>query len=265
MHDDYQARFGGIQRLYGSDGAEAIRRAHFCVIGIGGVGSWAAEALARSGVGRISLIDHDDIALSNMNRQLHTTDESLDRSKVEVMAERIRAINPGCDVSAIDDLLSENNLVRYMEPGYDYVIDCIDSIRHKAALINYCSRHKIPIITTGGAGGISDPTRLQIADLSRTTNDPLAAKVRHTLRTKYGFTRNPKRKFGVDCVFSDEQSVYPKSDGSVCQRKPGVAGAKLDCNLGYGAATFITGTAGFIAAGRALQKIVERAARSAQG
>jgi tRNA A37 threonylcarbamoyladenosine dehydratase len=262
MHsDDYQQRFGGIQRLYGTPGAGAIQQSHLCVIGIGGVGSWAVEALARSGVGAITFIDHDDIAASNTNRQLHTLTDTYERSKSEVMAERVRAINPECRVTAVDDLLSETNIEKYIVKEFDYVIDAIDSIRHKAALIHYCKRHKIPIITTGGAGGISDPTRIEITDLSKTHNDPLAAKVRQRLRSDYGFSKNPQRRFGVDCVFSTEQHVYPKADGSVCQRKPGVKGATLDCNFGYGSATFVTATFGFVAVSRALQKIVERAAR----
>jgi len=263
--EDYAARFGGIRRLYGDLGAETLRRAHIAIVGIGGVGSWVVEALARSGVGRITLIDHDDIALSNINRQLHTLEGTLEREKVTVMAERIAAINPHCQVTAVDDLLTEHNLERHLAADLDYVVDCIDSIRHKAALLNYCVRRKPPVITTGGAGGISDPTRIQLTHLSRTHNDPLAAKVRHPLRPQYGFSRNPKRRFGIDCVFSDEQSVYPKADGSVCQRKPGVAGAKLDCNLGYGAATFLTGSFGFIASARVVQKLIERAERLAQG
>ncbi len=259
--DDYIARFGGIQRLYGTQGAAAIRDSHFCVIGIGGVGSWVVEALTRSGVGAITFIDHDDIAISNTNRQLHTLTDTYERSKSEVMAERVLAINPECRVTAIDDLLSETNIEKYIDKEFDYVVDAIDSIRHKAALIHYCSRNKIPIITTGGAGGITDPTRIEITDLSKTHNDPLAAKVRHRLRSHHGFARNPKRRFGVDCVFSTEQHLYPKADGSVCQRKPGVKGATLDCNFGYGSATFVTASFGFTAVSRALQKLIERAER----
>ncbi len=262
MHDhDYLARFGGIQRLYGTARMDVINTAHICVIGIGGVGSWAVEALARSGVGNITLIDHDDIAVSNINRQLHSTDENLNLSKALVMADRVRMINPSCTVEPIDDMLTENNLAHYLAPGYDYVIDCIDTIRHKVALIVHCRRHKVAIIISGGAGGIFDPTRIRVTDLSRTVNDPLAAKVRHALRSRYGFTRNPKRKFGIDCVFSDEQPVYHKPDGSICHKKPGVARAKLDCNLGYGSVTFVTGTFGFIAVGHALKKIIARANR----
>ena len=258
LSESFYERFGGIQRLYGTAGADAIHTSHFCVVGIGGVGSWVVEALARTGVGAITFIDHDDIAASNTNRQLHTLSSTIDRSKAEVMAERVKDINPDCRVTAIDDLLTETKVEQYIGKQYDYVIDAIDSIRHKAALINYCSRNKIPLITTGGAGGITDPTQIRIADLSKTYNDPLAAKVRAKLRNDYGFTKNPKRRFGVDCVFSTEQSVYPKADGSVCQRKPGVKGASLDCNFGYGSATFVTATFGFVAVSRALQKLIAR-------
>ncbi len=233
------------------------------MVGIGGVGSWAVEALARTGVGAITFIDHDDIAASNTNRQLHTLDSTIDHSKAEVMAERVKDINPVCKVTAIDDLLTEAHVEKYIGKQFDYVIDAIDSIRHKAALLNYCSRNKIPVITTGGAGGITDPTRIQITDLSRTHNDPLAARVRSKLRSDYGFSKNPARRFGIDCVFSIEQSVYPKADGSVCPRKPGVKGTTLDCNFGYGSATFVTATFGFVAVSRALQKLIARhAARS---
>ena len=255
---DYAERFGGIVRLYGASGSEILQKSHFCVIGIGGVGSWVAEALARTGVGQITLIDHDDISLTNMNRQLHTLAATVAQPKVEVMAARIRQINPDCRVNAIDDLLTEATVERYLANGYDYVIDAIDSIRHKAAMIHFCRRHKISIITTGGAGGLTDPTRIEVTDLSRTHNDPLAAKVRHRLRSHYGFSRNPKSRFGVDCVFSTEQHVYPKEDGSVCQRKPGIKGVNLDCNFGYGSATMVTASFGFVAAARAINKLLAK-------
>ncbi len=261
--NDFHSRFGGIQRLYGTRDAEVIHNSHICVIGIGGVGSWVVEALARSGVSAITFIDHDDIAISNTNRQLHTLVDTYERSKSEVMAERVLAINPECRVNAIDDLLSDTNIEKYIGNGFDYVIDAIDSIRQKAALIHYCKRNKIPIITTGGAGGISDPTRIEVKDLNKTYNDPLAAKVRQRLRSAHGFSKNPQSRFGVECVFSTEQHLYPKEDGTVCQRKPGVKGATLDCNLGYGSATFVTATFGFVAVSRAFQKIIERAARRA--
>ncbi len=258
----YSERFGGIERLYGKTRAKWIPQLHICVIGIGGVGSWAAEALVRSGVGHISLIDHDDIALSNINRQIHTLASTLEQSKVLAMKERILQINPDCHCHAIDDLLTENNLSKYIIADYDYVIDAIDSVKHKSALIYYCKRNKIPIITTGGAGGLIDPTAVEICDLSKTYNDPLAAKVRSQLRYHYNFSRNPKRRFGIECVFSTEQQVYPQADGSVGQEKPGVKGVSLDCNFGYGSSACVTSVFGFTAAARVIEKALQKKERS---
>lgn len=265
----YSERFAGIQRLYGKNKAQIIPTLHICIIGIGGVGSWAAEALARSGVGEITLIDNDDIALSNINRQIHTLDNTIDQSKVITMQERVLQINPECRCHAIDDLLTKNNLSKYFhqdcqennKTNFDYVIDAIDSVKHKSALIYYCKRNKIPIITTGGAGGLINPTAIEICDLSKTYNDPLAAKVRSQLRSQYNFTRNPKSRFGVECVFSTEQQVYPQADGSVGQEKPGVKGVTLDCNSGYGSSSCVTSVFGFSAAARAIEKSLARRIR----
>ena len=265
-NNDYSQRFGGIQRLYGIQKAQMLPELHICIIGIGGVGSWAVEALARSGVGKLTLIDHDDIALTNINRQIHTLDSTLEQPKVNAMQERVKQINPHCQCHIIDDLLTENNLDKYIpkEPKekFDYVIDAIDSVKQKSALIYYCKRNKIPIITTGGAGGLIDPTSIEIADLSKTYNDPLAAKVRSQLRYRYNFTRNPKRRFGIECVYSTEQQVYPKADGSVCQEKPGVKGVTLDCNFGYGSSSCVTSVFGFVAAARAIEKSLDKKLRS---
>lgn len=254
----YASQFGGIARLYGEAGAEKIRQAHICVVGVGGVGSWSVEALARSGVGQITFIDHDEIAASNMNRQLHTLHSTIGRSKVVVLAERVADINAECIVHPLEDLINLENMQSHITADFDVVIDAIDVIKFKAALIHHCSRNKIPIVTTGGAGGMIDPTRIEVADLSRTTNDPLAAKVRSQLRRQHGFSKNPKRKFGVECVYSTEQPRYPKADGTVCHRKPGVSGLSLDCALGYGAVTHITATFGFVAAARAIDKLIKR-------
>ncbi|MDH5471474.1 MAG: tRNA cyclic N6-threonylcarbamoyladenosine(37) synthase TcdA [Gammaproteobacteria bacterium] len=254
---EYDLRFGGIKRLYGINATESLRKAHICVIGIGGVGSWAVEALARSGIGKITLIDHDDIAASNINRQIHSLTSTLEQSKVEAMSQRIHDINPECVYHIIDDFITDSTLSRHLGPGYDVVIDAIDSIKFKAAIIYYCKRNKIPVITTGGAGGLTDPTSIEVTDLARTWNDPLAAKVRSRLRYEYGYTKNPKRTFGIPCVFSTEQQRYPKADGSVCHAKPGIKGASLDCNFGFGSATFVTATFGFVAAARAIDKIIQ--------
>jgi tRNA A37 threonylcarbamoyladenosine dehydratase len=254
----YRERFDGIRRLYGTAGAAVIRDLAVCVVGLGGVGSWCVEALARSGVGRLRLIDHDDIALSNSNRQLHTLTQTVGRSKVAVMAERVAAIQPGCRVEAVDDLLTSTTLERHLADGFDSVVDAIDTIRFKADLIYFCKRRRIPVVTTGGAGGLVDPTAVQVADLTRTWNDPLAAKVRSRLRSTYGWTRNPKRRFGIECVFSTEQPVYPRDDGAVSHRKPGVHGATLDCASGYGSASPVTATFGFVAASRVLNRAVAK-------
>ncbi len=253
----YAARFGGIARLYGEAAAEKIQQAHICVVGVGGVGSWSVEALARSGVGKITLIDHDEIAASNMNRQLHTLQSTMGRSKVAVLAQRVFDINAECKVNPIEDLITLDTLEKYITPEFDVVIDAIDIIKFKAAMIHHCHRNKIPMVTTGGAGGMVDPTRIEVADLSRTTNDPLAAKVRSQLRRLHGFSRNPKRKFGVACVYSSEQPRYPKADGTVSHQKPGVSGLSLDCALGYGAATHVTATFGFVAAAQAINRVIK--------
>ena len=234
------------------------------------MGSWAVEALARSGVGAITLIDHDDIALSNINRQIHTLDTTIDQSKVITMQQRVLQINPECHCYAIDDLLTENNLSKYFHKDsdqnkhtkFDYVIDAIDSVKHKSALIYYCKRNKIPIITTGGAGGLINPTAIEICDLSKTYNDPLAAKVRSQLRQNYNFTRNPKSRFGIECVFSTEQQQYPQADRSVGQEKPSVKGVSLDCNFGYGSSSCVTSVFGFSAAARAIEKSLARRQRN---
>lgn len=257
---NYNERFGGIRRLYGSEAAAIIKNLHVCVIGLGGVGSWAVEALARSGVGRLTLIDYDEVHEGNINRQLPALGNTLGRKKFAVLAERVAEINPECRCTVIDDFVTLRNLDECLSKtrGYDYVIDAIDRIRLKAAIIYYCKRNKIPIITTGGAGGLTDPTQIQIADLTRTYNDPLAAKVRGQLRKEYGYTATPKRYFGVECVFSSQHPVYPKEDGTVSTQKPGIHGISLDCRLGYGAASFVTAAFGFTAAARVINKTVQR-------
>jgi tRNA A37 threonylcarbamoyladenosine dehydratase len=261
MSDSFQQRFGGTQRLYGVDGVELFRQANVCVVGIGGVGSWAAEALARSAIGRITLIDLDDICITNTNRQIHALHDTIGDSKVGVMAERIRLINPECRVEVIDDFITLGNIPELIGNQFSYVIDCIDSVKEKAALIAHCKRNKIPVITVGGAGGQTDPTQISILDLSKTNHDPLAAKTRSLLRRLYNFSKSGRR-FAVDCVYSTEQLVYPQPDGSVCQLKSVNDGnTRLDCSGGFGASTCVTATFGFVAVSRVLQKMLERAAR----
>ncbi|PMR74319.1 tRNA cyclic N6-threonylcarbamoyladenosine(37) synthase TcdA [Billgrantia endophytica] len=258
--DDHDFRFGGIRRLYGTRAFERFRHAHVVVVGIGGVGSWAVEALARSGVGKLTLIDLDDVCLSNVNRQLPALDGNIGRPKVEVLAERCRAIQPGIQVVADMAFVTPGNLGQRIPEDTDHVVDAIDGVEAKAALIAWCKRRKLAITVAGAAGGQTDPTRIKVADLSRTEHDPLLAKVRARLRRDHGFSRNPKRRFSVECVYSDEQLVYPGMDGEVCAQKPGSGeSTRLDCASGIGAATFVTGSFGFVAVSRVLARLARQA------
>lgn len=259
MQSDYSQRFGGIARLYGETALSRFQQSHICVIGIGGVGSWAAEALARSGIGQLTLIDMDDVCITNTNRQIHALQGNVGKQKTEVMAERIRLINPDCQINIIDDFITEENLTEYLDSRFDFVVDAIDSIRAKVALLAHCKRQKIALITTGGAGGQKDPTKIAIEDLSRTTQDPLAAKVRAELRRRFGFTRDPKKKFAIPCVYSTEQLTYPDGAGGTCSAKASSDGnLKMDCASGFGATTVVTATFGFVAVSYVLQKLAAK-------
>lgn len=249
--DNYEQRFGGIGRLYTPEGLAKLRQSHVCVIGIGGVGSWAVEALARTGIGKITMIDMDDICVTNINRQIHAMTGTVAQLKTEAMKERVEKINPECVVEIIDDFITPENISEYLNRDYDYVLDAIDSVRTKAALIAYCKRNKIKLITTGGAGGQTDPSQIQIADLSKTIQDPLAARVRSLLRKEYNFSQNPKRKFGIDCVFSTQPLIFPKM-GEGCD-----VSATMNCANGFGAVTMVTATFGFFAASRLVDKLLK--------
>ncbi|ROT94599.1 tRNA cyclic N6-threonylcarbamoyladenosine(37) synthase TcdA [Marinobacter sp. R17] len=257
--DDFSFRFGGIERLYGRRALQAFRDAHMAIVGLGGVGSWAAEALARSGVGQLTLIDMDDVCVSNTNRQLHALAGEYGRTKTDVMADRLRAINPQLQVNVHFGFLTPKNVTELLDDGLDGVVDAIDSVKAKAALIAHCKRRKIPLVCAGGAGGQMDPTQIQVSDLSRTTQDPLLAKVRNLLRREYHFSRNPKRRFGIEAVYSLEQLTYPAGDGEVCLQKPDASGpVRLDCASGFGAASPVTATFGFVAASRLLNRLARK-------
>jgi tRNA A37 threonylcarbamoyladenosine dehydratase len=257
LSEGYQRRFAGIARLYGAKALTNFAGANVCVVGIGGVGSWVAEGLARSGVGRLTLIDLDDICISNTNRQLPALEGQIGRMKVIAVAERMRAINPDIQINEVEDFVAEDNFAQYLA-GHDYVIDCIDSVKTKAALIAYCRRHKIKIIMVGGAGGQIDPTQIKVDDLSKTIQDPLAAKVRNILRRDFNFAKSGK-KMGLECVYSTEQLVYPQADGSVCAVKPQAGeGVRLDCAGGFGAAMTVTATFGLVAVSRVLKYLAQR-------
>jgi tRNA A37 threonylcarbamoyladenosine dehydratase len=251
---DLERRFAGVARLLGEDGFARLRASRVAVVGIGGVGSWAAEALARSHVGAITLIDLDHIAESNTNRQIHALGDAYGRAKVLAMAERIAAIDPSCAVRPVEEFVDADNTARLAE-GHDLVLDCIDQVRHKAALIAVCRTMKIAIVTCGAAGGRIDPTRLRCEDLARVHGDPLLAKVRYRLRREHGFPREEGRvrTFGIAAIFSDEPIRAPQD----CSPR-----ARLAC-AGYGSTVAVTGAMGFAAAARALQHLARHGGRLA--
>jgi tRNA threonylcarbamoyladenosine dehydratase len=252
-------RFSGVDRLYGRGSVARLAAARVCVVGIGGVGSWLVEAMARSGVGMLRLIDADDICVSNTNRQLPALDGHYGRIKVEAMAERVRAIHPGCTVEPVAEFLTPGSLERHLDGPFDLVLDACDSFRTKVEAIAWCRRRKQPIIVMGSAGGRTDPTQIRIRDLSRTEHDALLALIRKKLRGEFGFPRNPDRYFGVPAVYSLQNVRYPQADGSVCGTRPAIGGdaaLKLDCGAGLGAATHVTGAFAFAAAGKAIELLL---------
>ncbi|PKO85812.1 MAG: tRNA cyclic N6-threonylcarbamoyladenosine(37) synthase TcdA [Betaproteobacteria bacterium HGW-Betaproteobacteria-12] len=250
MMVDHERRFGGVARLYGEEGSARLRNAHAVVVGIGGVGSWSAEALARTAVGRITLIDLDMVAESNANRQVHALDDLWGKAKVEAMAERILAINPSCSVHCVEDFVTPENVGEILAGDYSVIIDAIDQVRAKVAMIVHCRQRRMPIVVAGAAGGQTDPTRIVISDLSQTVQDPLLAKVRSQLRREHGFPRDSK-KFGVSAVYSTEPLRYPKADSS-CAVATSPAG--LNC-AGFGSSVCVTAVFGMTAAARAIDLI----------
>ncbi|MDO5505880.1 MAG: tRNA threonylcarbamoyladenosine dehydratase [Pseudoxanthomonas suwonensis] len=253
-------RFAGVERLYGSGALARLLQCRVAVVGLGGVGSWAAEALARSGIGHLALIDADDICVSNSNRQLPALDGQFGRPKVAAMAERCRAIHPGMEVDEVASFLTVANMAQLLDRNYDLVLDACDSFRVKVEAIAWCRRRKQPIITVGAAGGRIDATQVRVRDLSRTEHDAMLSLIRKKLRGEFGFPKNHDRYFGVPAVYSLENVRYPQADGSVCGLRPKLGPAealKLDCGAGLGAATHVTGTFAFAAVGKALEMLLK--------
>jgi len=253
---EYLDRFAGVGRLYGLKGLERLRTRHACVLGVGGVGSWTVEALARSGVGRISLVDLDDICVTNTNRQLHTHSETIGVFKVDAMAERLRLINPELQVHCYREFFTERSADHLLSPAqhglpeYDVVIDAIDHTERKALLIAECWRRGLPVVVSGAAGGRRDPTKVTSSDLSETTHDGLLRNIRRALRSVHGLPN--VGAWGIQAVYSVERPVYPSADGEVCETAPRGEALRLNCQLGFGAATHLTATFGFVAAHHAL-------------
>jgi len=260
MRHDLRERFAGIDRLYGRGSVERLDGRRVAVVGLGGVGAWAAEALARSGVGHLTLIDADDLCLSNTNRQLPALMGQYGRNKAEVMAERVRAIHPQIDVDPVAHFLTQTNMESMLDRGFDLVLDACDSFRTKVTSIAWCRRRKLPMVTVGSAGGRTDPTQVRVRDLSRTEHDAMLSLIRKKLRGEFNFPRSADRYFGVSAVYSLQNVRYPQNDGSVCGVRPRLdadAALKLDCGAGLGAATHVTGAFAFAAVGRALELLLK--------
>lgn len=254
---DYERRFGGVARLYGAASLTRFEQAHIAVVGVGGVGSWAVEALARSAIGQITMIDLDNVAESNINRQIQATSDTLGKAKITALAERIALINPRCVVHQVEEFVEPDNLDQMIGlDRFDYVIDAIDSVKAKTALIAYCRQHHVPLVTIGAAGGQIDPSKIEIRDLSRTEQEPLLALVRKRLRQNFGFPRGSKNKFGIDAVFSMEVLTMPESS-EACEvdANGGITG--LNC-AGFGSSVVVTASFGLAAAAHVLKKLSGR-------
>lgn len=246
---DLERRFGGVARLYGHDGAARLRHARVAVIGVGGVGSWCAEALARTGIGRLTLIDLDMVAESNTNRQIQALEGHYGRAKVEVLQERIAAINPGCQVRTIEDFITPDNMAALLDGDLDLVVDAIDQARVKVALAAYTRQHDLPLVMAGAAGGKIDPAQTRTGDLAHTTQDPLLAKVRAQLRKFHRFPRDARRKFGITAVYSEEPLRPPVA--GACDARP-VSG--LNC-AGYGSSVCVTAVFGLFLASTVINRL----------
>jgi len=256
-------RFGGIARLYGQAALERFHRARVAVIGVGGVGSWAVESLARSGVGKLTVVDLDEICVTNVNRQLHAMDGQIGRQKTEAMAERVRAIHPAAEVQIIPKFFNASTAAEILDEGFDAVIDAIDSIRHKALLLAECHKRGIFTVTCGGAGGRRDPTQIRVADLAHSGKDTLLHQLRKSMRDYHGFPKVPQRTeplpMGIEAVFSVEPQWFSECDGTVSPVRPeSQRGQRLGCTTGFGSVTHITASFGMVAAGRVLEKLASR-------
>lgn len=248
MPDDFERRFGGLRRLYGVQGAQRIFDAHVVVVGVGGVGSWAAEALARSGVRRLSLVDLDHVSASNINRQIHALDVTLGQAKAVAMRERIAGFHPGCVVDVIDEFVTSDNwpqLLQGSEPTA--LIDACDQVRAKTALAAWARHLMLPFITVGAAGGKRLPQAVEVSDLAEVTHDPLLAQLRYRLRKHHGGAR--QGRMGTACVFSRETVAPPDPSCSV-----DIGDGSLNCH-GYGSVVSVTATFGLCAAGWVLNTV----------
>jgi tRNA A37 threonylcarbamoyladenosine dehydratase len=250
-------RFASLGRLLGAGAVARLARSHVVVVGVGGVGSWTVEALARSGVGALTLVDMDDICITNVNRQLPALTSTVGQAKVAVLAERIAHIHPGCAVTPVCEFLTESNAARLLDGPFDFVVDATDRMSVKAAILGTARARGIPALTVGGAGGRADATRIRCVDLAEAGGDELLRQVRRKLRQHYGWPGGNGNFYDVPAVLSSEPPAYPWSDGRVCATPEPDSSLKMDCATGFGAACFVTGAFGFVAAGEVVRRLVQ--------
>lgn len=248
-------RYAGLRRLFGDAGLDRLRQARVCVVGIGGVGSWTVEALVRSGVGALTLVDLDDVCASNVNRQIHALEATVGQAKVAAMTGRCAAINPECRLTAAQEFFTEENGARLLDdfaegaaPARAWVVDAVDDVTNKVHLLALCRARGLPVVCCGGAGGRSDARAVRMGDLADASHDRLLCEVRRRLRREHGLPPEGHRS-GLPCVYSTERPVFPQPDGTVCHRRDTSQGARLTCDWGMGSAAFVTGTFGLMAAG----------------
>lgn len=254
---DYEARFSGLARLYGRAGANRLRAGHVCIVGVGGVGSWAVEALARSGIGALTLVDLDEVCISNVNRQLPALTSEIGQPKVQVLGKRVREINPQCAVTAVEEFFTSANAEAILSQPFQCVLDAIDHAANKALLLAECVRRKLPVVTAGSAGGRRDATALRVSDLAFSSHDRLLARIRKMLRTEHGFPQDTRTPFGIPCVYSVEAPFFPQNDGTVCRTRGDATDVRINCNSGYGSASYVTGAFGFAASAEVVRLIVD--------
>lgn len=257
MSDNYSERFGGVGRLMGRGALERLRAAHVCVVGVGGVGSWTVEGLARSGVGALTLIDLDDVCVTNVNRQLPALDGQIGRPKITVLAERVRLINPACRVTELPEFFTAATAEAMLgATRFDCVVDAIDRMSNKALLIAESVKRGMPCVTVGGAGGKRDATRIRAGDLGESGGDDLMRMVRKKLRRDHGFAGGEGNRYGVRCIYSMERPVFPWADGT-CQAEPEPGSSlKLDCSSGFGTAVWVTAAFGLAATQEAVASVL---------
>jgi tRNA A37 threonylcarbamoyladenosine dehydratase len=247
-------RFSGVKRVYTQESFKVLQRLHILVVGIGGIGSWACESFIRSGVGELTIVDLDELCISNTNRQVHALDGNYGKMKVNAMKDRLLLINPDAKINVIEDFFSESTKDEILNKPYDYVLDCIDSVKSKCILISECKKRDLKVMVTGGAGGKFDPRFVEVKDLNKTNNDRLTALIRKNLKMIYGFPRK-KSDYGIPCTFSPENRTLPEIGADEFSATRGI-----NCQNGFGSLAFVTGTFAFIASSYIINELLDKKA-----